>query len=52
MMVFIQNELENSGGNPIYGHPGVQIHKFWPKMTPNIGIMQIIYQFGPFDNAK
>jgi hypothetical protein len=32
--------------------PGGQIPKFWPKMTPNIGIMQITSQFGPFDNAK
>ncbi len=32
--------------------PGGQIPKFGPKMTPNIGIMQITCQFGPFDNAK
>ena len=31
--------------------PGGQIPKFWPKMTPNIGIIQITSQFGPFDNA-
>ncbi len=32
--------------------PGGQIPNFWPKMDPNIGIMQITSQFGPFDNAK
>ena len=32
--------------------PGGQIPKFWPKITPNIGIIQITSQFGPFDNAK
>jgi hypothetical protein len=32
--------------------PGGQIPKFWQKMTPNIGIMQITAQFGPSDNAK
>ncbi len=32
--------------------PGGQIPKFWQNSTPNIGIMEITYQFGPFDNAK
>jgi hypothetical protein len=32
--------------------PGGQIPDFLPKNTPNIGIMQINSQFGPFDNAK
>ena len=40
------------GGNPIHGDPGCQIPIFWPKMTPNIGIIQITSLFGPFDNAK
>ncbi len=31
--------------------PGGQIHKFWPKMTANIGIMSITSQFGPFENV-
>ena len=31
---------------------GVQIPKYWPKIMPNIGIMQITSQFGPFDNTK
>ena len=38
---------------PRYMHPGGgQIPKFGPKMTPNIGIMQITSQFGPFDDAE
>ncbi len=32
--------------------PGGQIPTFVPKMTPNVGIMQLTYTFGPFDNAK
>jgi hypothetical protein len=32
--------------------PGGQISKFLQKMPPNIGIMQITSQFGPFDKAK
>ena len=28
-------------GNPIDWDPGVQIYTFCPKMTPNIGIIQI-----------
>ena len=32
--------------------PGGQIPKFSIKITPNIGIMQITSQFGPFINAK
>ena len=32
--------------------PGGQIPDFLQNMTPNIGIMQINSQFGPFDNAK
>jgi hypothetical protein len=31
---------------------GGQIPKFWPKTTPNFGIIQITSQFRPFDNAK
>ncbi len=31
---------------------GGQTPKFWPKMTPNMGIMQITSQLGPFDNTK
>jgi hypothetical protein len=41
-----------SRGNPTYGYPVGQIPKFWPKIMPNIGIMQITSQLGPFDNAK
>ena len=52
MMGFLQNELQNSGGNPIYGHPGGSNTQILTKMTPNIGIIQITSQFGPFDNAK
>jgi hypothetical protein len=32
--------------------PGVKHPNFDKKMTPNIGIIQITSQFGPFDNAK
>jgi hypothetical protein len=31
---------------------GGQIPKFLPKTIPNIGIIQITSQFGPFDNTK
>ena len=34
------------------GTQGGQIPKYWPKITPNIGIMQITQYFGPFDNTK
>ncbi len=40
------------GGNPIYGHLGRSNTHFLPKMNPNIGLMQITSQFGPFDNVK
>jgi len=33
------------------GTPGGQITKFWPKMTLNIGVMQINSQFEPFDGT-
>jgi hypothetical protein len=49
---FFKINCQTVGVNPIYGNPGGQISIFWPKMTTNIGIMQITYQFGPFDNAK
>ena len=44
MMVFLLNKLKTIGGNSLYGHLGGQISKCWPKMNPNIGIMQIIPQ--------
>ena len=31
------------------GDPGGHKPKFWPKMTPNIDIMQKSSQFGPSD---
>ena len=31
---------------------GAQILKFCPKITPNIGIMHITSQSGPFDYTK
>jgi len=34
------------------GTPGGQIPKFWPKMTPNIGIAQITLKPGLFDSRK
>jgi hypothetical protein len=40
------------GDNPIYGQPGGSNTQMLTKMTPNIGIMQITSQCGPFDNAK
>ncbi len=52
MMGFSQINGQTVGGNPIYGHPGSQIPKVWPQMMPNIGIMQITFQFGSLDNAK
>jgi hypothetical protein len=51
-MVFLQNELQNSGGVTLYMvTPGVKYH-ILTQMTLNIGIIQITFQFGPFDNAK
>ncbi len=32
--------------------PGGQTPNFFTKNDPNIGIMQITSQFGPFDNIK
>ena len=52
LMVFIQNSLKPAGVTPTYKHPGGQITKFSPKITPNIGIMQITSQFGAFDDTK
>ena len=52
MMVFLQNKCQNSGGKPIYRHPGGQIPKCWPKMTSNMGIMQINSQFESFDSTN
>ena len=34
------------------GTPGGQIPKFWPKTTPNIGIVQITPKPGLFDSRK
>ena len=34
MMIFLQNYLQNSRGNPMYGHSGGKIPKFLPKMSP------------------
>ena len=31
---------------------GGQLPIFYQKMTPNVDIMEITSQFGPFDNAK
>ena len=39
------------GGNPIDVHHRGQKPKFWPKMTPNIDIMQKSSHFGPLDNT-
>ena len=33
------------------GTPGGQIPTYWPKMAPNIGIIQITSLYGPFDNV-
>ena len=44
--------LETSCVNNVWGHPNSQVQKVGPKMTRNIGIMQITYQFGPFCNVK
>ena len=33
------------GGNPIYGHPGGQTHKYWQKLTPDMGIMQMAWYY-------
>ena len=42
MMVFLQNELQNSGGNPIHGDPGWSNTHILTKNVPNISIIQII----------
>jgi len=34
------------------GTPGGPMPIFWPKMTPNIGIIQRDSLFGLFDNAE
>ena len=41
MMVFLQNELQNSGGNPIHGDPGWSNTHILTKNVPNISIIQI-----------
>ena len=38
-MIFLQNYLQNSRGNPMYG-PVVKYPNFDQKWAPNIGIMQ------------
>ena len=52
MIAIPRNEWQNSGGNLIYGHPGGSNTHILTKITPNIGIIQIIALFGTFDNAK
>ena len=41
--------MNTLGGNPWYDRHGGQISKFWTKVTPNIGIIQIRSQFKPLD---
>ena len=48
----ISSGLIAKQGNHILHQPEDQIPRFNKKMTPNIGIIQITSQFGPFDNAK
>ena len=49
MMVFLQNELQNIVGNPIYAHPGGQIPKFWQKNDPKyLYYAKKTLQFEPF----
>ena len=49
---FFKNNGKTVRNNSIYGHPvpGGQIPKYSPNMTPNIVIMKITSQFGPFDS--
>ena len=48
-MLYFQYHLHRVGGNPRNGHPrGSKKTQLWPKMTPNIDIMQKSYQLGNY----
>ena len=50
---FFKMNYQSVGGNPIYGLPrGIKYQNFYLKIPPNIDIMKITVQFGPFDNAN
>ena len=38
--IFFKIKHQTLRGNPIYGHPGGEIPKCLPKITPNTGIMK------------
>ncbi len=49
--IYFKMKWQTVGVTPYMFTPGGQIPKILTKIYPNIGIMQITFQFGAFDNA-